>query len=118
MLPRFNRVTAAVLSGVTASLMFVAAPAFAQGQPLVVRGLPPGVEMELVSYRDLNLAFASHRQILFSRVGRAVHGVCDFTGNDRFNHGYRVCTKGAWNGARPQMHRAFAQAQPLYHRGW
>jgi UrcA family protein len=118
MLSRFNRAATTISTGLAASCIFASAPASAQGRPVVVRGTPPGVEMELVRYGDLNLSFASHRQILFDRIGRAVHNVCDFTGTDRFNYGYRVCATGAWNGARPQMYRAFAQARPVYHRGW
>jgi UrcA family protein len=77
---------------------------------VVVRGVPPGTKMMLVPYRDLNLNANAHRSILFSRVGDAVREVCDFDTDFDKRTDYRTCRTKAWNGARPQMYRAFAQA--------
>lgn len=113
----FTRLNAVALAGVTASLCAVS-PAFAQeNQAVVVRGVPAGSKMMLVSYRDLNLNAYSHRSILFSRVGNAVRDVCDFDTDFDKRADYRACRTKAWNGARPQMYRAFALAsQRAYYR--
>jgi UrcA family protein len=104
-----TRLNAAVLAGVTASLV-AASPSLAQNDAVVVRGVPPGSKMVLVPYRDLNLNASTHRSILFGRVGDAVRNVCDFDTDFTKGTDYRTCRTKAWSGARPQMHRAFAQA--------
>jgi UrcA family protein len=104
-----TRLNAAVLAGVTASLV-AASPSLAQNDAVVVRGVPPGSKMMLVSYRDLNLNANVHRSILFGRVGDAVRSVCDFSTDFTKGTDYRTCSTKAWSGARPQMYRAFAQA--------
>ena len=104
-----TRLNAAVLAGVTASLV-AASPSLAQNDAVVVRGVPPGSKMMLVSYRDLNLNANVHRSILYGRVGDAVRNVCDFGTDFTKGTDYRTCRTKAWSGARPQMYRAFTQA--------
>ena len=113
MLSRFVRITAAVLSGVTASLL-VGATALqpAQDRPLVVYGDPQPVNIERVPYGDLNLAGLADRKTLYSRVGSAVRNVCNFD-SIGIASDYRTCSAGAWKGARPQIARAIGQADQL-----
>jgi UrcA family protein len=108
----------AILAGVTATFIVAATPSAAQDNDVVVRGLPEGTRMELVSYRDLNLRYISHLKILNDRVGRAVRHVCDFQARDTLNSGYRNCANAAWAGARPQIHRAYLRANRLAYSGY
>ena len=72
MLSRVARITAAVLSGVTASLLITAATAqAAQDRPVVVYA-QPNLNVERVPYGDLNLAASADRKTLYGRVGSAV----------------------------------------------
>ena len=115
MLTRFNRKTAAVLSGVTASLL-IAAPATAtQERPVVVYAQPSDVRVERVSYADLNLAQDNHVKKLRGRVAGAVKRVCLFE-NNRHGlqyRGYYSCSDDAWDGARPQIAQAVARAKEI-----
>ncbi|MCL6741237.1 UrcA family protein [Sphingomonas sp. RB56-2] len=104
------RVTAAMMA---ASLAIPIAPAIAQDHEVVVRGLPQGSQMRMVSYRDLNLNIIAHRKILDERVERAVRQVCDFQGKDNLAKDYHMCADRAWGGARPQITRAYVQASRL-----
>lgn len=104
------RVTAAIMA---ASLAIPVAPAIAQDYEVVVRGLPQGAQMRMVSYRDLNLNIIVHRKILDERVERAVRQVCDFQGKDNLAKDYHMCADRAWAGARPQITRAYVQASRL-----
>ena len=113
---RLNRLAAAMLAGAASSLMMAISPAAAQERNVVVRGLPEGSRMEMVAYGDLNLRLIAHLNILNDRVGRAVRHVCDFEPRDNLNSGYRNCSDAAWAGARPQMHRAYLQANRLAYR--
>jgi UrcA family protein len=108
----FKRPTLAALLG-AAALAGVAAPAAAQDSSIVVRGLPEGTKMQMVSYGDLNLRLIAHLNILNDRVGRAVRQVCEFEPRDNMNSGYRNCADRAWAGARPQIHRAYLRANHL-----
>ena len=112
MLTRFNRMSAAVLSGVTASLLVMATDALAQGKPVVVYAQPDRLNTERVPYGDLDLAAAADRKTLYSRVGSAVREVCSF---DAAGHGsdYRLCAASAWADARPQIDRAIAGGRDL-----
>ena len=112
MLTRFNRMSAAVLSGVTASLLVMATDALAQGKPVVVYAQPTPVNTVRVPYRDLNLASSSDRKLLKSRVGQAVRKVCEFNHN-RLDRGYFLGAGDAWAGARPQIVRAIAGGRDL-----
>ena len=76
---------------------------------IVVRGVAPGHKMTLVTYRDLNLNIEAHRDVLYSRVGDAVRGVCNFDQVVGPGTDYRTCSSKAWTGAMPQMYRAFIQ---------
>lgn len=64
-----------------------------------------------VSFADLDLTSANDQDRLTSRVRGAVRQVCApiDTAGQRIEHTY--CGYVAWNGARPQMERAFAQAR-------
>jgi len=113
MLARFNRAIAAVLAGVTASFTIVSVPAVAQDDDIFVRGVPEGARVEQVSYRDLNLRYIAHLNILNDRVERAVRKVCEFGPRDNMDASYRKCADASWAGARPQIHRAYLQANRL-----
>jgi UrcA family protein len=117
MLSRFVRITAAVLSGVTASLFVtaVAAPAAVQDKPVVVYAEPENVRTERVSYRDLDLAVASDQKALHRRVGSAVRRVCEMDDHDlgAVDPMYRACALESWADARPQIARAIARAEQL-----
>jgi UrcA family protein len=112
MLSRVARITAAVLSGVTASLLVTAATAqAAQERPVVVYA-EPNMNIERVPYGDLNLAAAADRKALFGRVGSAVRNVCNFDSTGIASD-YRTCSSLAWADARPQIDKALAQADHL-----
>jgi UrcA family protein len=80
-----------------------------QDGQIVVRGVAPGTKMVLVNYRDLNLNFEPHRDVLYSRVGDAVRDVCNFDQVRGPGTDYRTCSSKAWTGAMPQMYQAFIQ---------
>ena len=117
MLSRVARITAAVLSGVTASLLVSAATAqAAQEKPVVVYAGPQeDIFTERVSYRDLDLAAKADQKTLNKRVGGAVRRVC--TSANAFGTYadlvYRVCADDSWDNARPQIARAIARAEQL-----
>jgi len=113
MLASINRVTLAILAGVVATPLAFILPAAAQDSELVVRGMPEGTNMRLVSYGDLNLNLIAHRKILDSRVSRAVREVCEFKPRDTDRGGYQKCADLAWAGAQPQITRAYVQAARL-----
>ena len=110
MLSRFVRITAAVLSGVTASLLVGAATTqAAQDRPVVVYGEPQSVNVERVPYGDLKLSAAADRKVLFGRVGSAVRNVCNFD-SVGISSDYRTCSGLAWKDARPQIDAAIARS--------
>lgn len=116
MLSRVARFTAAVLSGVTASLLVAAATAqAAQDRPVVVYA-EPRTNVERVPYGDLNLAASTDRKTLYGRVGRAVRNVCEFGTADILGE-YRSCASSAWADARPQIDRAIDRAEQLARSG-
>lgn len=116
MLARFNRMTAAVLSGVTASLLVAASATAAQDKPFVVYGEPNLYNVIHVPYGDLNLSASTDRKVLKSRVGAAVRDVCDFDAVG-IVVSYRACATSAWNEARPQIDRAISRAEQLSQSG-
>ncbi len=112
MLSRVARISAAVLSGVTASLLVTAATAqAAQDRPVVVLA-EPNISVERVPYGDLNLAASADKKTLYSRVGSAVRNVCNFDSTGIASD-YRTCSSMAWADARPQIDKALAQADHL-----
>ena len=113
MMSRFNRVAAATLAGLTAPLVLAPTPAFAQDEEIFVRGIPEGAKVERVGYRDLNLRYIAHLNMLNDRVERAVRKVCEFQGRDLLDKSYRNCAEASWAGARPQIHRAYLRANRL-----
>jgi len=121
MLSRVARLTAAVLSGVTASLLVSAATAqAAQERPVVVYAGPQeGFKTRHVSYRDLDLSVAKDQQALNKRVGTAVRRVC--ADGNQYRAGvdqiYQACADDSWANARPQISRAIARAEQLAARG-
>jgi len=106
--------TAAVLSGVTASLM-ITTPANAQGRPVVVYGQGEYIPTERVSFADLNLATSGGERKLQARVSKAVDRVCQFGGGGigLIDNGYVNCAFGAWKDARPKMALAIARARDI-----
>jgi UrcA family protein len=112
MLSRVARITAAVLSGVTASLLVTAATAqAAQDRPVVVYA-DRHLNIERVPYGDLNLAASADRKALYGRVGSAVRNVCNFDSTGIATD-YRTCAGLAWADARPQIHKALARADQM-----
>jgi UrcA family protein len=117
MLSRFARFSAAVLSGVTASLL-ISSAAFAAGQekPVVVYGEPQeNTRTEHVSYADLDLSQRKDEKKLNLRVTGAVKRVCLFE-NSRMglqDNGYYNCADDAWSQARPQIAQAVDRARQL-----
>ncbi len=113
MLSRFMRISAAVLSGVTASLLVGATTTqAAQNRPVVVYGESQQVSVERVPYGDLDLAASADRKMLFSRVGNAVRNVCNFD-SIGIASDYRACAGLAWKDARPQIDAAIARGDQL-----
>lgn len=121
MLTRLNRLTVAVLSGVTASLT-VAAPAnAAQERPVVVYAEPEeNVRTERVSYADLNLAERGDERKLRLRVAGAVQRVCLFEdGKPGLQVGnYYRCASGAKASANDQIAQAIARAREIALNGY
>jgi UrcA family protein len=116
MFARFNRKTAAVLSGVTASLLFAASAASAgQDKPVVVQGQPEDVHIEHVAYADLDLAHGNGAKTLERRVAGAVRHVCLFEdSHDGLQDvGYYSCADGAWDKAEPQIAQAVTRAREI-----
>lgn len=119
MLTRFNRVFAAVLSGVTASLLIAASASAAQDTPVVIYGEPENVRTERVTYADLDLAERRDQRRLNVRVAGAVKRVCLYENNRSGlqDLGYYGCADDAWDGARPQIAQAVQRATDLAMRG-
>jgi UrcA family protein len=116
MLTRFSAMTAAVMSGVTASLALAAPSIAAQEKPVVVYAEPQeGVRTERVSYADLNLAERRDQRKLNVRVAGAIQRVCLFE-NGRTGlqvRGYYRCADSAWDDANPQIAQAVARAREI-----
>jgi UrcA family protein len=115
MLTRLN-LTAAVLSGVTASLTLAAPSSAAQEGPVMVYAEPQeGVRTVRVSYADLNLAERSDLRRLKVRVTGAVKRVCLFEDGRAGlqDRGYYGCADDAWDGANPQIAQAVARASEI-----
>jgi UrcA family protein len=113
MLASIHRAALATLAVVAASPFAVVQPASAQNTDVVVRGLPAGSNMRLVSFRDLNLNLIAHRKILDDRVARAVRAVCEHEPKDIANWEYKNCADAAWAGATPQIIQARVRAAQL-----
>jgi UrcA family protein len=112
MFARFNRYGMLCLSACAIASISGVTQAPAQDGPVVVYGEPLAVNTERVPYGDLNLQVATGRRTLHGRVGRAVRNVCNF-GTDSMSNDYRLCSAGAWKGARPQIDAAMAKATQL-----
>ncbi len=115
MLARFNLKVAAVLSGVTASLLVAASASAAQQGPVVVYAEPDNIRTERVTYADLDLADRSDQRKLNHRVSGAVKRVCLFE-NSRGglqDFGYYGCAGDAWDGAKPQIAQAVQRAKDI-----
>ena len=114
MLARFNRMTAAVLSGVTASLLVASPASAAQERQVVVYGEPENVRTERVTYADLDLANRRDQRKLNLRITGAVKRVCLFENRSGLqDFGYYNCADGAWDGARPQIAQAVQRATEI-----
>lgn len=112
MFARFSRRWMLGLSAFAIASVSGATQAPGQGRPVVIYGAPPSVNIERVPYGDLNLQVSGHRKTLYGRVGRAVRNVCDFD-KIGISSDYRVCSAGAWKGARPQIDAAMAKSTQL-----
>ena len=116
MLSRSTRIIAAILSGITSSLLIAVTTAqAARDRPVVVYAEPENTRTERVSYADLDLSQRKDERKLNSRVAGAVKRVCLF---EHFrsglqNQGYYHCADGAWDGARPQIAQAVTRAKEV-----
>lgn len=116
MLTRFNRKTAAVLSGVTASLLAAFPASAGQDKPVVVLAEPQeNMRTERVSYADLDLAQRADQRTLNYRVANAVKRVCLFEDSRAGLQlgGYYSCANGALEGAEPQIAQAIDRAEQI-----
>ena len=115
MLTRFNRTAAAVLSGVTASLLVASAASAAQEKPVVVYGESENSRTERVTHADLNLADPNHQKKLNLRVTGAVKRVCLFeeTQVGLQDLGFYSCANDAWDSATPQIAQAVQRAKDI-----
>lgn len=107
-----SRNGAILASALVASVAGSAPAALAEDSPYTIYGQRPGTKLKLVSYRDLNLVYRDHQNILYRRVGHAVRQVCSFDqGNiPTLDNDYRVCAGDAWQGVRPQISNAIVRA--------
>ena len=115
MLTRFNRTAAAVLSGVTASLLVAASASAAQNKPVVVYGGSENTRTEHVSYADLDLNNNKHQKRLNLRVTGAVKRVCLYE-NSRpglQDSGYYHCADDAWSSVKPQIAQAVQRSKDI-----
>ena len=105
---------------VTVAVFAATAPASAKDRPITVTATEANVPVRFVSYRDLNLAEQADARILAKRVRQAAKEVCDeSTPDGAFNESmFLSCRSIAWQGARPQMKRAIAQAQEIAANGF
>jgi len=115
MLGQFNRKTAAVLSGVTASLLVAASASAGQQSPVVVYGESENMRTEHVTYADLDLTNANHQKRLNLRVTGAVKRVCLFEdGQPGIKESdYYDCASDAWDSAKPQIAQAVQRASDI-----
>ena len=115
MLTRFNRTTAAVLSGVTASLLVAAPASAAQNKPVVVYGGSENTRTEHVSYADLDLTNDKHQKRLNLRVTGAVKRVCLYENGQPGlqDGGYYRCADDALDSAKPQIAQAVQRAKDI-----
>ena len=120
MLTRFNTVTAAVLSGVAASLTFAMPVSAAQEKPVVVYAEPQeNIRTAHVSYADLDLAQSRDAGLLKSRVAGAVRDVCLYENRAALQDGgFYNCAQGAWDNANPQIAQAVARANEIALNGY
>ncbi|MDV3256202.1 MAG: UrcA family protein [Sphingomonas sp.] len=111
-----SQISAAVLSGVAASL-FIASSASAM-EPVVVYGAPAETRTVEVRFDDLDLAQYRHEQRLNRRVAAAVRKVCDDgDGPGIRRQDYLRCADGAWDDAAPQIAAAVERARQLASTG-
>ena len=115
MLTHYARFSAAVLSGVTASLLIATAAFAAQNKPVVVYAEPQeGFRSERVTYADLDLSQRKHERKLNLRVAGAVKRVCLYEDRSGLQDlGYYRCADDAWGDVRPQMAQAVARAKEI-----
>lgn len=97
------------LTGLAALMAVAASPAFAEP---VVTGKRLQIDEDqvtkVVHFNDLNIATADGEKALVRRVRSAVSYVCAGAANFSVD---TACKSYAWNGARPQMQTALAQAR-------
>ncbi len=112
----FRHVALPIIAG--AGFLWVAAPASAQLQEIVVTGklkIPEGFEpvKKVVSIAGLDLSTPAGSSEMEKRVGAAVESICatppPFTNSEKRDS--KLCSDYAWASARPQMERAIAGAR-------
>lgn len=107
---RVGAAVAVCLGGLTVMAPSVAA----KSRTVVVQARSYDMPVRHVSYADLNLLTATGERTLTHRVGGAVRDVCaDWTDTTRLDYSNAICTRAAWDGARPQMDRAIQRAREI-----
>lgn len=113
---KLRQLALAVVGG--AGLLWMAAPAIAQQQEIIVTGkmkIPKGFEpiKRIVSIKGLDLATPAGANQMERRVSRAVENICatppPVTNEEKRDS--KLCSDFAWASARPQMDRAIRAAR-------
>lgn len=110
MYARFHRSAMLGLPAFAIASVTMAQPPAQDSRPVVIYGETTAIDTERVPYGDLNLRASADRKALYGRVGRAVRNVCHFDAMG-ISSDYRVCSTGAWTGARPQIDAAVLKSQ-------
>jgi UrcA family protein len=94
-------------------------PALARPSEVVVTAQRDEAPTAIVAYRDLNLASASGRKALHSRVNRAVKSLCPIDGIMALSleAAAKECRSVAWLSANPQIETAIQRARFAAARG-
>jgi UrcA family protein len=88
-------------------------PALAKPSDVVVTAQRDEAPTAIVAYRDLNLASASGRKALDSRVSRTIKSLCPISGIMPLSQeaAARACRSVAWLSANPQIETAIQRAR-------
>ena len=109
-----RNVACIVASAFIGTLLIGAAafPVHAQtsARPVTVIAQRPDTLTRVVPYGDLSLASKAGRNVLYRRVGLAVHQVCPDTDEFAMPLDVNACETFAWRGARPQIRQAVRDA--------
>lgn len=110
-----TRNMACVVASAFVGTLLIGAAAFpvhaqTNAKPVTVIAQRPDTLTRVVPYGDLSLASKEGRNILYHRVGLAVHQVCPDADQSRMPLDVGACEDFAWRGARPQIRQAVRAA--------